>query len=44
MARHSVGADNAFQWLVDASQRTNRKLRDLAQLIVDDPDAVGDST
>jgi hypothetical protein len=41
MARHNLGADDAFQWLVDASQRTNRKIRDLALLIINDPDSVG---
>jgi hypothetical protein len=41
MARHDMGVEDAFKWLVDASQRTNRKLRDLASLIVDDPDVVG---
>jgi hypothetical protein len=41
MARHHLDADEAFQWLVDASQRTNRKVRELARLIIDDPDIVG---
>jgi hypothetical protein len=41
MARHNLGADDAFRWLVDASQRTNQKIRDLALLIIDDPDMVG---
>jgi hypothetical protein len=41
MARHNLGTDDAFRWLVDASQRTNSKLRDLALLIIDDPDIVG---
>lgn len=41
MARQNLCTDEAFQWLVDASQRTNRKIRDLALLIIDDPDIVG---
>lgn len=41
MARHNLGPDDAFRWLVDASQRTNQKIRDLARLIIDDPDMVG---
>jgi hypothetical protein len=41
MARHDLGVEDAFTWLVDASQRTNRKLRDLALLIINDPDVVG---
>lgn len=41
MARHNLGPDDAFQWLVDASQRTNQKIHDLALLIIDDPDMVG---
>jgi hypothetical protein len=41
MARHNLGVEDAFRWLVDASQRTNRKIRDLASLIIDDPDLVG---
>ncbi len=41
MARHNLDVDQAFAWLVDASQRTNQKLRDLAALVVDDPDVVG---
>ncbi|MBB4912763.1 GAF and ANTAR domain-containing protein [Actinophytocola algeriensis] len=40
MVYHRLGVDEAFQWLVDASQRTNRKIRDLARLIIDDPDVV----
>jgi hypothetical protein len=44
MVRQNLDADNAFRWLVDASQRTNRKIRDLAQLIISDPDVVGTST
>jgi hypothetical protein len=41
MARRDLGADEAFQWLVDASQRTNQKIRDLAVLIINDPNLVG---
>lgn len=37
MARLGLGQCDAFRWLVDASQRTNRKLRDLAAVIVADP-------
>jgi hypothetical protein len=44
MGRHGLGADDAFRWLVDASQRTNRKIRDLALLIIDEPDIVGRAT
>jgi hypothetical protein len=44
MARHRLDVDDAFQWLVDVSQRTNRKIRDLAQVIVDDPDVVNGAT
>lgn len=40
MARQKLDAGQAFAWLVDASQRTNQKLRDLAVLINDDPDLV----
>jgi hypothetical protein len=41
MARHNLDAADAFRWLVEASQRTNRKVRDLALLIVNDPNSVG---
>jgi hypothetical protein len=40
MARADVDADTAFRWLVDVSQRTNRKLRDVAELIISDPGVV----
>lgn len=40
MARHGSSADEAFQLLVDVSQRSNRKLRDVAQALVDDPKAI----
>ena len=35
MARHSCRADTAFELLVRESQRSNRKLRDVAQALVD---------
>ena len=34
MERHKLTADQAFQVLVQASMRANRKLRDLAQHLV----------
>lgn len=40
MARLDLDQDEAFHWLVDASQRTNRKLRDLAAVVVADPAVV----
>jgi GAF domain-containing protein len=36
MARHHYSADAAFDWLVQRSQHTNRKVRAIAQDIVDD--------
>ena len=39
MARHGCSADEAFQLLVQQSQRTNRKLRDVAQELVSKPAA-----
>jgi AmiR/NasT family two-component response regulator len=33
MARHRCGPDRAFRLLVDASQRQNRKLRDVAAVV-----------
>ncbi|MFL6121320.1 GAF and ANTAR domain-containing protein [Actinophytocola sp.] len=44
MVRRELSIDDAFQWLVDASQRTNRKIRDLALLIIDEPALVGSSS
>jgi hypothetical protein len=41
MARHHHTPEDAFAWLTDVSQRTNRKIRDLADLIVADPDLIG---
>jgi AmiR/NasT family two-component response regulator len=35
MGQHRVGADEAFNILRTASQRDNRKLRDIAQELVD---------
>ena len=35
MARHHCGPDQAFRLLAEASQRDNRKLRDLAAAMVD---------
>ncbi|OZD01778.1 hypothetical protein CH275_18420 [Rhodococcus sp. 06-235-1A] len=35
MAMHRISADAAFALLVDRSQGTNRKLRDIAQELVD---------
>ena len=35
MGEHRCSADDAFQLLVDLSQRTNRRLRDVAQALVD---------
>ena len=35
MAIHRITADAAFALLVDRSQDTNRKLRDIAQELVD---------
>ena len=34
MARHRCGPDQAFRMLVEASQRDNRKLRDVAAAVV----------
>ena len=34
MAHHSCGPDRAFRLLVEASQRENRKLRDVAAAVV----------
>ncbi|KQU47143.1 hypothetical protein ASG84_08460 [Rhodococcus sp. Leaf278] len=36
MATHRIDADAAFSLLVDRSQGTNRKLRDIAQELVDE--------
>ncbi|AUI60310.1 ANTAR domain-containing protein [Amycolatopsis sp. BJA-103] len=40
MARREVDADEAFAWIIDLSQRTNRKIRDLAAVLVEDPTLV----
>jgi hypothetical protein len=40
MARLHLNQDDAFRWLTDVSQRTNRKIRDLADLINGDPEVV----
>jgi hypothetical protein len=44
MARRHLSAEEAFAWLADVSQNANVKLRDVAQLIIDDPDVVGATT
>ena len=43
MARRELGSGAAFAWLTDVSQRTNRKIRDLARLIVIDPAVIDDT-
>ncbi|MEG8179225.1 ANTAR domain-containing protein [Nocardia terpenica] len=40
MARRRLNAEEAFGWLSDISQRTNCKVRDLAVILVEDPDLV----
>ncbi|WP_410654330.1 GAF and ANTAR domain-containing protein [Amycolatopsis sp. lyj-112] len=40
MARLEVNAEDAFRWLTEASQRTNRKIREISVLIVEDPAAI----
>ncbi|MEU4805048.1 GAF and ANTAR domain-containing protein [Actinosynnema sp. NPDC023587] len=40
MARLDLTADDAFRWLTAASQHTNRKLRDVAAVIIADPGVV----
>jgi hypothetical protein len=40
MARLDLNAEDAFRWLTEASQHTNRKIRDIAALIVEDPGVV----
>lgn len=40
MARRHLTIDEAFGWLTEVSQRTNRKLRDIAAVIVADPGTV----
>jgi AmiR/NasT family two-component response regulator len=40
MARRGLNPDEAFRWLTDISQRTNRKIREVAALIVADPTVV----
>ncbi len=45
MAQHRCGPDEAFRLLAEASQRENRKLRDLAAAVVDSVQATpGDPT
>lgn len=38
MARHAISAESAFAVLRDTSQRTNRKLRDIAQCLIENGD------
>ncbi|KZB83769.1 GAF and ANTAR domain-containing protein [Amycolatopsis regifaucium] len=40
MARLELNADEAFRWLTEASQHTNRKIREISVLIAEDPKAV----
>lgn len=40
MARHGITADGAFDMLRTRSQRTNRKLREVAQEVVDEAESV----
>ncbi|MFP5218196.1 MAG: GAF and ANTAR domain-containing protein [Actinomycetes bacterium] len=42
MAQRGIGPDDAFSALVQMSQRTNRKLRDVAKAIVEDPSSAQD--
>jgi AmiR/NasT family two-component response regulator len=35
IANHGCSSDEAFQLLVDASQRENRKVRDIAKAIIE---------
>lgn len=44
MARRGLDHDEAFRWLTEASQHTNRKLREVATAIVADPALVPLST
>jgi hypothetical protein len=37
MARRGLTADEAFAWLTELSQRTNRKIRDIATIILAQP-------
>lgn len=37
MVRRQVDPDGAFAWLAEVSQRTNRKIRDVAAIIVEEP-------
>jgi AmiR/NasT family two-component response regulator len=37
MARRGLTADEAFAWLAELSQRTNRKVRDIATIILTEP-------
>jgi hypothetical protein len=40
MARRGLTVDEAFAWLTEVSQRTNRKIRDIAAIILADPTLV----
>ncbi|WP_409496705.1 GAF and ANTAR domain-containing protein [Amycolatopsis sp. cmx-11-12] len=40
MARLELNAEEAFRWLTEASQHTNRKIREISVLIAEDPGAV----
>lgn len=40
MARLELNAEDAFRWLTEASQHTNRKVREVAALIAEDPGVV----
>ncbi|WP_414939205.1 GAF and ANTAR domain-containing protein [Amycolatopsis sp. cmx-11-51] len=40
MARLELNAEEAFRWLTDASQHTNRKIREISVLIAEDPGTV----
>ncbi|WP_020500199.1 ANTAR domain-containing protein [Sciscionella marina] len=37
MARRQVSSEEAFAWITDVSQHTNRKIRDIAAILIDDP-------
>ncbi len=40
MARLELNAEEAFRWLTEASQHTNRKIREISVLIAEDPGTV----
>ncbi len=40
MARLGLNAEEAFRWLTEASQHTNRKIREISVLIAEDPGTV----